>query len=277
MKKTFCVLLAMVSAAVNAGFWEGLTEANHIQGPRIAEKDLMGKVVVLYVISGSEDGLKPANRLEDIWKAFDKKRFQLVGSYDGDKEKAVADLAKQKLSFPVYKEFKLASDTEVRTPGSVVIVSQFGKILAATTMHGSFNRDHEQILVEAISTVGAAPNVAPGVALEKYKALKTKLKLGVNLKNIIKGLEKDVSAAEKKTATEQVKAKAEEARSILSAIKEGKSDVMENITALADVNPVEAFSLLSLYVKSFPDEAADNRERLAELKAKAAEFRKQQK
>ena len=41
------------------------------------------------------------------------------------------------------------------------------------------------------------------------------------------------------------------------------------------MNPVAALDLLTKYLKSFPDENADNKEKLAELKAKAAEFKKQ--
>ena len=67
------------------------------------------------------------------------------------------------------------------------------------------------------------------------------------------------------------KAKAEEASSILSAIKDAKSEIRDNIIALADINPDAALKLLTQYVKSFPDEAAD---KLVELKTKAAELKK---
>ena len=269
-----------MAAAVtaNAGLWEGLTDENYISGPKITERSILGKVVLVYVISTNEDILKKCSgRVENLYKSHDKNRFIVVGSFPGPKDGAAEALAatKQKFSYPIYKDFKLASDKEKRATGTAYVVNPFGKIMVGTGEHSGISPDFEQILVETITMVGAAPNIAPGVTLEKYKSLKTKLKLGVNLKSVIKQLEKDVAAAEKKTATAQIKAKAEEASAILSAIKDGKAEIYENANALADVNPVAALDLLTKYLKSFPDENADNKEKLAELKAKAAEFKKQ--
>lgn len=275
MKKIIAGLVMAVAAVANAGMWEGIADENYVGGLKITERDLLGKVVLLFVMNANEETEKAAPRMQELYKSLDNKRFCVLGSWAGDKEKAAAELPKLKTTFPVYMGAKLASDTTKRESGAAVVISQYGKVLAATTMHGGFNKDHEQILVEAITMVGAPPNIIPGITLEKYKSLKTSLKLGKNLKNVIKTLEKDVAKADKKTATAMDKAKAEEASSILSAIRDGKSDISDNITALSDVNPVEAYNLLSQYVKSFPDEAADNKEKLAELKVKAAEFKKQ--
>lgn len=274
MKKIIAGLVMAVAAVANAGMWEGIADENYVGGLKITERDLLGKVVLLFVMNANEETEKAAC-FQELYKSLDNKRFCVLGSWAGDKEKAAAELPKLKTTFPVYMGAKLASDTTKRESGASVIINQYGKVLAATTMHGGFNKDHEQILVEAITMVGAPPNIIPGITLEKYKSLKTSLKLGKNLKNVIKTLEKDVAKADKKTATAMDKAKAEEASSILSAIRDGKSDISDNITALSDVNPVEAYNLLSQYVKSFPDEAADNKEKLAELKVKAAEFKKQ--
>ena len=275
MKQLIACIVMAVAAVANAGLWEGISDENYVGGPKITERDLLGKVVLYFVMNANESTEQASTRMQELYKSFDNKRFCVLGSWAGDKEKAAAELTKLKTTFPVYKGAKLASDTAKRDSGSAAVVSPFGKVLAATTMHGGLNKDHEQILVEAISAVGLPPNIIPGITLEKYKSLKTKLKLGSNLKNVIKTLEKDVAKADKKTATAMDKAKAEEAGSILSAIKDGKSEIYDNITALTDVNPVEALNLLSQYVKSFPDEAADNKEKLAELKTKAAEFKKQ--
>ena len=276
MKELILAGIVMAVAAVaNAGLWDGVTEENYVGGTKITERDLLGKVVLFFVMNANESTEKAAPRMQELYKSFDNKRFCVLGSWAGDKEKAAAELAKLKTTFPVYKGAKLASDTTKRDPGGAAVISQYGKVLAATTTLNRFSKDHEQILVEAITMVGMPPSIIPGITLEKYKSLKNKLKLGVNLKGTIKALEKDIAKADKKTATAMDKAKAEEASSILSAIREGKSDISDNITALADINPVEAYNLLSQYVKSFPDEAADNKEKLAELKTKAAEFKKQ--
>ena len=301
IKSFMCIGLAAVAAVANAALWEGLKPEEHVSGPQITERDLLGKVVLYHVLYGTlfrldaskmkgeeleehkvhiQRATESENRIEALWKSYDKKRFIVIGLCPSSVENPAAEAAKRKLTFPIYKDVKLASDSGVRREGAVVIVSPFGKVLCATagTSDNDYfidNRDAETMLSDAVTAVGLPPTIIPGVTLAKYKALKNKLKLGVNLKGTIKALEKDIAKADKKTATAMDKAKAEEASSILSAIRDGKSEISDNITALTEANPVEAYNLLSQYVKSFPDEAADNKEKLAELKAKAAEFKKQ--
>ena len=276
MMKSFMLVGVVTFAAVaNAALWDGLAEENYVSGPKITERDLLGKVVLYHVMGNSDMAQKTEERLEALWKSYDRKRFYVLGCCYGDAEASAADYAKRKLTFPVYKGVKLASDSGKRDAGSVAIVNQYGRVLIATTQHSQFKRDDEIVLVDAITSVGLPPTIIPGVSLEKYKPLKNSLKLGKNLKSIIKTLEKDVEAANKKTATAQIKAKADEASSILSAIKEGKSDVLDSVKILTDANPAEALSLLSLYVKSFPEEASEYKEKLDELKVKVAEFKKQ--
>lgn len=194
MKGLIFASVMAIAAVANAGLWEGITDENYVGGPKITERDLLGKVVLYFVMNANESTEQAASRIQSLYKSFDNKRFCVLGSWAGDKEAAAPVLAKLKTTFPVYKGAKLASDTAKRDSGSAAIVSPFGKVLAATTMHGGLNKDHEQILVEAISAVGLPPNIIPGVTLDKYKSLKNKLKLGVNLKGAIKSLEKDVAA-----------------------------------------------------------------------------------
>ena len=274
MKRIIAGAIMVVAAVANAGLWEGITDENHVGGPKITERDLLGKVVLLFIMNANEQTEKQTPRVEELYKAYDKKRFCVLGSWAGEKEKAVAELPKLKTTFPVYKGAKLATDAKERESGSVAVISQFGKVLVSTTMGMGLKKEDEEILVGAITSVGMPPTIIPGVTLEKYKSLANKLKLGVNLKGTIKALEKDVAKADRKTATVMDKAKAEEASSILSAIKDAKSEIRDNIIALADINPDAALKLLTQYVKSFPDEAAEYKDKLVELKTKAAELKK---
>lgn len=270
MKKLVLGVVAALAAMANAAMWEGLTDENHVVGPKITERDLLGKAVLVYYASG-HGGFDNLGRAEQLWKSFDHKRFAVVGCLVGDKETAVTEIPKHKITFPIYQNLKLSTDGgEKRPMGSALVVNQYGRILVG----GGMNRDHEKVLVEAITEVGLPPNIIPGVELVKYKSMKNQLKLGANLEKTVKVLEKDVAAAEKKTATKQQKDKASEASSILSAIRDGKTDIQESIKALSDANPGESYNLLSLYVKSFPSEAADYKEKLADLKTKAAEAKK---
>lgn len=275
MRSWLVVLVAAFAVVADAGVWEGLADENHVSGSKLTERDLLGKVVLVCHFDGSAACEQQCARIEQLWKGHDHKRFMSVGSVAGmEKSAAAAAVAGMKLTFPVYRDLKLASDRERRPAGSLLLVGPYGKVIAAANASAGKNPGFEELLVNAITEAGLPPTLVSGVVLDKYKSLKNALKLGTDLKGTVRQLEKDVAAAGRKSATAAQREKAAEAAGILTAIKNGKTELGENIAALSDLDPAEAYRLLSLYVKSFPEEAAGNKAKLAELKSKLAEFMK---
>ena len=269
MKKLMTVVMLATAGMVKAALWEGVSDENHVAGPKLTPKSLSGKAVVVFHLDGSENSMTRAERAEKLWGAHDKKRFLMVATTALGAEAGAAAAAKAKITFPVYRDLKPAADPERRAGGSMAVIDHYGRLVTVSSDDG--DRDFEEQLVGAISQVGMLPDLIPGVSLDKYKALKKKIKFGANVAGIVKTLEKDVKAAEKKTATKVQKAKAEEAQQILSAIAKAKEEVAGNLKALAEANPGEAYKLMSLFVKSFPELQAEYKDKLNELKAKATE------
>ena len=268
MKKLILAAMLAAAGAVNAAIWEGVTDENHVAGPKLTPKSLMGKAVVVFHLDGGETCKARAERAEKLWGAHDKKRFLMVATTALGAEAGAKAAADAKITFPVYRDLKPTADPKRRTGGTMVVIDHYGRLVTVSSDDG--DREFEEQLVGAISQVGMLPDLIPGVSLDKYKSLKKKIKFGANVAGIVKSLEKDVKAAEKKTATKVQKAKAEEAAEILAAITKAKSEIAGNLKALAEANPAEAYKLMSLYVKSFPDLAAEYKPQLDELKAKAA-------
>lgn len=273
MKKLLLIASVALCCAAEAA-WKGLDEASWYSGPKLTEADLAGKVVLV-----DEWGVNcpPCRallpRMEEIWKSFRTKPFVLVGSHrQGMNKDAVMALVKaNKLTYPIYE--RAGIEGEPSNGGGIpflYVINHRGRVVYS----GRSDRDATQALVEAITAVGLPPDLIPGVDLVKYKMLKNKFKLGSNLKSIVKTLEKDIKDAEKKSATKAAKEKAEEARSILAALKDGKRDLETEIENLCRTKPAEAYKLINLFVKTFPEEAAAYKDRIEELKARLAEMKK---
>jgi uncharacterized membrane protein YgaE (UPF0421/DUF939 family) len=103
------------------------------------------------------------------------------------------------------------------------------------------------------------------VDLKKFKALAGQLKLGKNLTNVIKQLEK-------KKADKDINV-ASEAQELLSAVESAKDDVKADIELYKEADPAEAIKLIQLFMKTWPkdDSVAEMKESLPELKKAAAE------
>ena len=267
MKSKILLLAAALGVATaNAdGLWKNLDEAHWYAGPKVTEADTLGKVVMIYSFGGQyqldKDLLK---RVQQIWSSMGGKSFTLIASHRGGrKAEGVAKLVEAYgLTMPIYEEAGLA---DAEPSATLYVVNHRGKIVYS----GSEDRDATEALVTARGNVGRPPDLLPGVALTKArKSLAKKFALGKPLKGEIAKLEKEIKDFEKvKKPTAKQSAKVDEARAILAALENGKKDVKEEIASLKKRNPSEALKLMKDYVKSFPEEADEYKDAIAELSA----------
>ena len=103
------------------------------------------------------------------------------------------------------------------------------------------------------------------VDFKKFKGMAGQLKLGKNLTNIIKTLEKKKADKDPNVASE--------ASEIISAVESAKSDLKEDIELYKTADPAEAIKLIDLFVKTWPkdDSAKEYKASVSELKKAAAE------
>ena len=277
MKKLMMMAAVMGALVAQADFWKGLGEANYYSGPKLTEADLLGKVVLVDcwgVNCPPCRALLP--RMEQIWQSFKSKPFVLLGSHrQGNAPEKVAELVKaNKLTYPQYNGAGVASgEPSFRGIPFLYVVNHRGKIVYA----GSNEREATEAVVNAIGEVGGAYNLAGGVVFRKYKAMEKQLVLGKPTKTIVKKLEGDVKKASGKTANAAQKEQAEEAREILKALEEAKSDIKKDIEIQKVKNPVDALKTIKAYMASFPEEGAAYKDEIPDLTAKAKEFAAEQK
>ena len=267
-KKTIVAAACAVAAlfADGAAKWRNLDDKSHVSGPKLTESDLIGKAVLVFYWDASEDaGVKYLPEVEKVWKAFQTKKFQVVGNYVGAKDDAkVKELVqKNKVTFPVYYDFSLDPDPKVgfqKAPFFNVVnhrgVSVYG---------GAGVKDGTEKIVDAIGAIGMPISLCGDVTFKKFKSLEKQLALGKNVSSVIKSLEKQLKSKDPSIAAE--------AQEIISAIDGARDDVKEDIALYREADPSEAIKLINLFLKTWPkdDSAKEYKDAIADLKKAAAE------
>ena len=270
-------MAVLATAALGAQQWKGLTDENYYSGPKITADDLAGKVVLV-----DEWGINcpPCRALlphmQKLWNANKGKPFVLIGSHrQGRAPEKVKELVDaNKLTYPVYDYAGLVD--EPSNGGGLphmYVVNHRGKVVYS-------GRSHDECVAAvqaAIQAVGAMPTLCGGVSLQAFKSMEKQLVLGKPIKNQVKALQAAVKKGGSKSATAVQQKQAEEAKEILAAIDESKTDIKDEIEEKKSTNPEEALKLVKAYIATFPAEGAAYKSELPELSAKAAEWKKTQK
>ena len=267
-KKTVVVAACALAAlfANGAAKWKNLDDKSYVGGPKLTEADLLGKAVLVYYWDLSEEtSVKYLPEVEKVWNSFKTKKFQVVGNYVGTKndEKVKEAIQKNKITFPVYYNFSLDPDPKVgfqKAPFFNVVnhrgVSVLGKASVKEAIEGA---------VEAMGAIGMPISLCGDVEFKKFKGMAGQLKLGKNLTNVIKALEKKKADKDPNVASE--------AQEIISAVESAKDDVKEDIALYREADPAEAIKLIQLFMKTWPkdDSVKEYKEAIADLKKAAAE------
>jgi hypothetical protein len=153
------------------------------------------------------------------------------------------------------------------------VVNHRGKVIYS-------GRDADLAFAEvqaAILAVNAPPSLCDGVQFQAFKPMSKQLVLGKSIKSQVKTLEAAVKKGNGKNPTAVQQKQAEEAKEILAAIDESKTDIKDEIEEKKSTNTEEALKLVKAYITTFPAEGAAYKPELPELSAKAAEWKKAQK
>ena len=126
--------------------WEGLVEANRIQGMKQTEKTLKGKVVLVCEFANDQpDSMAVLPRVQQTWQSFRGKPFMLLGSLRSSPadagKKSVRDVA-----FPVYRDLRYATARRMRDLPFFYVIAPDGKIVWS----GRSDCEATEAVVEAI-------------------------------------------------------------------------------------------------------------------------------
>ena len=270
-RTTLAALAALSALSLNAGIWQGITDDHHYSGPKISEADLAGKVVMVDqwgINCPPCRALLPA--MQKLWNANKSKPFILIGAHcQGDRPKEIQALVDaNKLTYPIYGYVGLANPPS--NGGGLpfmYVVDHRGKVVYSGRNHD----EAEAAVQKAIAAIGAMPTLCGGVSLQAFKSMEKSLVLGKPIKNQVKTLKAAVKKGEAKNATPVLQKQAEEAKAILAAIEEAKTDVKNEIESKRESDPEGAYKLAKAYVATFPAEGAELKSQLSGMAAKAKE------
>ena len=270
-RTTLAALAALSALSLNAANWRGLDDSNYYSGPKISAADLAGKVVMVDqwgINCPPCRALLPA--MQKLWNANKSKPFMLIGSHcqgrNPEKVKELVDA--NKLTYPIYEWAGLADP-----PSSggglpfMYVVDHRGKVVYSGRSH----EEAEAAVQKAIAAVGAMPTLCGGVTLQAFKSMEKSLVLGKPVKAQVKQLNTAVKKGEAKSATAVQQKQAEEAKAILAAIEEAKTDIKGEIESKRESDPEEAYKLAKAYVATFPAEGAELKAQLPDMAAKVKE------
>ena len=267
-KKTIIAAVCVAAAlfANGAAKWKNLDDKSHVSGPKLTEADLLGKAVLVYYWDCSIDAsVKYLPEVEKVWNSFKTKKFQVVGNYVGakDDEKVKEAVQKNKVTFPVYYKFSLDPDPKVQweqVPYFNVVNHRGVSVLGKAGV-----KEAIEAAVEAIGAIGMPVSLCGDVEFKKFKGMAGQLKLGKNLTNILKTLEKKKADKDPNVSSE--------ASEIISAVESAKDDIKSDIELYSEADPAEAIKLIQLFTKTWPkDDACQGfKEKMPELKEKAKE------
>ena len=268
MKKATAVALCALAALCASGAmkWKNFDDKSHLSGPKLTEDDLLGKAVLLYYWDAADEAsVKYLPEVEKVWNSFKTKKFQIVGNYIGakDDEKVKEAVQKNKVTFPVYYKFSLDPDPKVQweqVPYFNVVNHRGVSVLGKASV-----KEAIEAAVDAMSAIGMPVSLCGDVEFKKFKGMAGQLKLGKNLTNILKTLEKKKADKDPNVSSE--------ASEIISAVESAKDDIKSDIELYCEADPAEAIKLIQLFTKTWPkDDACQGfKEKMPELKEKAKE------
>lgn len=263
----FC---ALFSLSAFAGPWTGLETP--LAGSAVSESDLAGKVVLVdYWSTTVQPSRNIQPRVEKIWQSFKSKPFRVIGSVaDGTAEEVDAFCKKNGISIPMFSGVTYLEKGPGRTLPFFLVVDAHGRV----SYSGTSDRDATEALENAIVTASLPFSLAGDHVFGKkdpYKSLEKQLVLGKPLKAAIAKLEADAKRASMKSASPAARAKAEEAKELLAAIKASVPVIKSDIDSRLRCDPAGALKLIKDFEISFPSCGSEYKEKVAELEARLAE------
>ncbi len=274
MKKMILVLaLLLTSHSLLAVAWRGLTDDNHYSGPKLTEADLRGKVVLVEMWGVYCPPCRASlPQIEQIWRSFKSKPFMLIGSHrQGHRPDEVKQLVEEhKLTYPIYGVAGLAeNEPRTRAIPFLYVVNHRGKVVYSG--HGI--PEAIEAVVNALGVLNAGYSLTGEVIPRKYKGIEKVLVFGKPIKSVVRKLESDMKKAQRKSATADQRARAQEALEIMNAIETAKGEVKADIEMLKADDPVAAAKLMKQFMTTFPEDGAVYKDELKELIAKVKEQR----
>lgn len=254
MRIPLILLTLSLAGLLSAIEVRNLTDANHISGPKLTEKQLEGKVLAVEVWGKScPPCLISLPHMAKLHKEIAKLPVVLIGSHcqSRDDEEVKSILKSKGCNYSVYQFLSIPN--EPRGPGIpyAYVVNPKGEVVWDGHPLKGFA---EAVKAEAKKVPKLVPgSLTNGMELKHNKDMARRLMIGQNLEGALKQLE---ARAAKGGAA------GEEARQLIDRCTEWADTAAAEITDNLETLPSKALLTGKLYMRSFPKRAAELKEGL---------------
>ena len=199
MKTILLAVVVAVASLAQAVEWRNVDAEHYLGGRKASSGYLQGKVVMVCLWRADDESSRELlPRLEEIWGNFKNKQFVALGGHleeGGTDERAREELAKCKVSFPVYREAGLSrGDPKYKALPFLYIVNETGKVVYM----GRDDRMATQALVTALTDMESPRSVAQWKRFLDYELDNLPCHGYLRLREFRKLYPKDVKAYEPK-------------------------------------------------------------------------------
>ena len=264
MKKRALIVFLLCAFTVNAG-WIGLTEKNHICGPKLTAASLQDKVVLIDVWgSWCHPCRESMPYTEELAKKFRQRPFVVIASHSFgvfDKERVLAFVKEKGFTFSFYKDVTWDGNTgyDQGVP-FYYVVDKKGTVV----YHGHDRSPIEKVVEKALGK-GSGDLFLDVETLVEYKSLKGKLRSGKSIEPVLNRLNADIAMANRNLSSKTFASRKGEAVKIAAAIEEYKKDLIETIQNEIRDGDKSAKEHIELLIATWPSLKTEWKPRLESL------------
>lgn len=236
-----------------------LSDANHLSGPKLTEKDLEGKVIAVEEWGWQCPPCKASlPHMAKLAKELAKdSRVVFVGAHvQLRREEEIRALLKANgCDYPVYQQFGVEGAPTPPGIPHAYVVDHRGKTVWSGNPLGDLNGFRKAIETAAKATPKAIPgSLVDGMELTACKDMARRLVAGYNVEGALRQLEARAARGG---------AVAEEAKAIMARCNAWAEAMTKEIDENLESKPSKALAAGQLYLRTFPTRAAEFREALA--------------
>lgn len=254
--------LGLFGPGVYAGYWKGLDAKNHICGPKLTEKQLQGKVVLVDMWG---IWCKPCKAMmphtQEIRNKYRARSLVVVASHPKDgwgyDESLVKEFVRNgKYDFSFYLGFEWSEDFGYdRGLPYLYVIDAEGKVAYG----GRDVSAVEDAIARAIDENVLDPELIGDESwLVAYKSLRGKLVLGKSVVPVMAQLKKDVKTADSNPSSSTFAARKREAIEIATRVKARKVKLVESIErAIAAGDKADAVRKINLLMATWPNSSKE--------------------
>lgn len=261
MKHSLLLLCGLFALTTQAISFRALSNEAHISGPKLTEKDLLGRVIAVeewgYQCPPCKASLPHMAKLA---KSYEKdSRVVIIGSHQQARniDGILSELNKNNCTYPVYQWFGVDGAPAASGIPFAYVVNHKGEFVWQGNPYSKFS-EFEKAIAEAVKSLPKLPpdSLLAGLEIVYCKDVIKRLVAGQNIEAVLRQLEAKVSRGG---------AAGNEAKAIIERCNQWAEELEAEIRSMIETYPSKAIAKAQIYTRTLPKRTAELKQELATL------------